>query len=123
MSEKAGFGIRFVAWLIDVIILAVIQGVLQVALRGAAGPVGLLVGGAYSIGMIGNSGQTVGMMALHIKVIRTDGRPADFGVAALRWIGSLVSSCIIGIGYLFILFTPEKQALHDMIASTYVVKA
>jgi len=121
MSEKAGFGPRFLAWLIDFIVIAVIDVVLVVLLR-SHGP-GILVSGAYSIGMIGNSGQTVGMMALNLKVIRTDGRPPDFGVAAIRWIGSIVSGCIIGIGYLFILFTPEKQALHDMIASTYVVAA
>lgn len=82
-----------------------------------------LAGAAYSIGMIGNSGQTLGMMAMNIKVIRTDGRPPGFGVAAIRWIGAILSGCILGIGYLFILFTPEKQALHDMIASTYVVPA
>ena len=79
------------------------------------------------------NGQTVGRMATGIRVIRANGEPMTFGVAALREIvvkGLLVgtiSSLTFGIGYLVDVLWPlwddENRALHDMVVNTRVVKA
>lgn len=38
----------------------------------------------------------------------------------MRFVGYLVNSFTMGIGYLLIAFTSKKQGLHDLIAKTYV---
>jgi uncharacterized RDD family membrane protein YckC len=65
---------------------------------------------------------SVGKMALGIKVTDMEGNRITFGKAFLRSIGKLISSMIMYIGYLMAAFTEKKQALHDMIATTLVVK-
>jgi uncharacterized RDD family membrane protein YckC len=82
-----------------------------------------LLGLAYSVYMIGSRGQTVGMMALSIKVIRTNGGSMDYVQAFVRWLGSIVSGIALGLGFLWIAWDPDKQGWHDKIADTYVVKA
>jgi uncharacterized RDD family membrane protein YckC len=65
---------------------------------------------------------SVGKMALGIKVTDMDGNRITFGKALLRSIGKLISGMIMCIGYLMAAFTEKKQALHDLIATTLVVK-
>lgn len=65
---------------------------------------------------------SVGKMAVGIKVTDMDGNRINFGKALLRSIGKIISGMIMAIGYLMAAFTEKKQALHDMIATTLVVK-
>jgi uncharacterized RDD family membrane protein YckC len=65
---------------------------------------------------------SVGKIALGIKVVDLNGNRVSFGTAFVRAIGKLISGMIMYIGYLMAAFTEKKQALHDMIASTLVVK-
>jgi uncharacterized RDD family membrane protein YckC len=65
---------------------------------------------------------SVGKMALGIKVTDMEGNRVTFGKAFLRSIGKLISSMIMYIGYIMAAFTEKKQALHDIIATTLVVK-
>jgi uncharacterized RDD family membrane protein YckC len=65
---------------------------------------------------------TVGKMALGIKVTDLNGERLSFGKALIRAIGRIISGFTMLIGYLLAAFTEKKQALHDMIASTIVVK-
>jgi uncharacterized RDD family membrane protein YckC len=65
---------------------------------------------------------SVGKLALGLILVDLDGNRIDFSKALLRNIGKIVSAFILGIGYLMAAFTDKKQALHDMIASTLVVK-
>jgi uncharacterized RDD family membrane protein YckC len=64
---------------------------------------------------------SVGKMALGIIVTDTAGAKLDFGKAAIRNAGKIISGMILFIGYIMAGFTEKKQALHDMIASTLVV--
>ena len=50
------------------------------------------------------------------------GNRISFGRATGRYFGKLLSSLILSIGYLMIAFTQKKQGLHDILASTLVVK-
>ncbi len=46
-----------------------------------------------------------------------------FGVAFLRWVGSLISGLFLWLGYLWIAIDGRKQGWHDKIAATLVVRA
>lgn len=65
---------------------------------------------------------TIGKLAVGIKVTDADGGKLTFAKALLRHIGKIISGWVIFIGYLIALFTERKQALHDFIAGSIVVK-
>ena len=65
---------------------------------------------------------TLGKMVVGIKVTDTNGQRLDFTKAFLRNLCKLISNFTLLIGYIMAGFTEKKQALHDMIASTLVVK-
>ena len=65
---------------------------------------------------------TVGKMALGLKVTDMQGGKLDLGKAFLRNLCKLISNITMLIGYIMAGFTEKKQALHDMIAGTLVVK-
>ena len=139
-QPKAGFWIRVVASLLDSFLLAAVQFVLSLLIGLIISMLGIAVEGdpavnmviwlfgasisiAYAVFFTGYCGQTPGKMALRIKVIRTDGSQPSYGRAALREVlGKFVSSILLGIGYLMVIFDSQKQGLHDKIADTYVIK-
>ncbi|MBU6289830.1 MAG: RDD family protein [Chloroflexi bacterium] len=56
------------------------------------------------------------------KVVDDRGNPISFGRATGRYFGKIVSALILLIGLFMAAFTARKQALHDMMAGTLVVK-
>jgi uncharacterized RDD family membrane protein YckC len=141
---------RVVAWLIDVVVLWVVQTIIAAIFGldrsitadpntgGVSGNalgafifgnvVLLLVGVAYYVALNGSDrGQTLGKMALKIAV-RDDatGGPAGYGKAFIRYIvgAVLFILCIVPgvIDVLFPLWDPKKQTLHDKAAGTVVVE-
>lgn len=64
---------------------------------------------------------TIGKMAVGIKVTNYQGERIGFGRATGRFFAKYISGFTLCIGFLMAGFTNNKQALHDMIASTYVV--
>lgn len=64
---------------------------------------------------------TVGKKLVGIKVIDLDGNRISFWRSLGRYF-SMILSAFFYIGYIMAAFTEKKQALHDMIASTLVVK-
>jgi len=65
---------------------------------------------------------TVGKLVMGISVTDEDGRPISWGRANARYWAKVLSFLILGIGFLMAAFTDRKQALHDIIAGTLVVK-
>lgn len=65
---------------------------------------------------------TIGKMALNLKVTDLRGERISFGRATGRFFSKYVSSLTLLIGYIMAAFTERKQALHDMIAGTLVMK-
>jgi uncharacterized RDD family membrane protein YckC len=65
---------------------------------------------------------TLGKMAVGIKVTDLEGNRISFSKAFLRSIGKIISNMIMYIGYIMAAFTEKRQGLHDMIASTLVLK-
>jgi uncharacterized RDD family membrane protein YckC len=66
-------------------------------------------------------GQTPGMRAWALRVEMNDGRPVTVNVAALRLVGALISAALLGLGFLWILFDPQKRGWHDRLSSTRVL--
>ena len=65
---------------------------------------------------------TFGKQMMGIKVTDVDGRRIDVTKAVIRQVGKYVSGLILCIGYIMAFFTAKKQALHDLLAGTLVVK-
>ena len=76
----------------------------------------------YALMESGSRQATVGKLALNLKVTDTTGDRISFATASLRFFGKILSNAIFMIGYIMAGFTQKKQALHDIIANTYVVK-
>jgi uncharacterized RDD family membrane protein YckC len=76
----------------------------------------------YFVASWATTGQTVGKMSMGIKIIRTDSSPLDLRFAFIRFLGCLLSTASLGIGFFILAFDSHKQSLHDRIADTYVVK-
>ncbi len=111
--QYAGFWIRFVAYIID----SVIMGALAVTV------IGLIVAIPYMPVMWWKKGQTLGQMALGLKVVRAaDGGPITGSQAVIRLIGLWVSAIVLYIGLIWVAFEPRKRGWHDMMADTVVIK-
>ena len=65
---------------------------------------------------------TLGKAALNIRVTDLEGRRISFGRATGRYFGKWLSSATLLIGHLIQPFTRRRQALHDLLAGTLVVR-
>lgn len=87
------------------------------------GVIGLLTGWLYSALLESSEARaTWGKKLLGLKVVDLSGRKISFGQATGRHFGKIVSALILMIGYFMQPFTERKQALHDMMAGTLVIK-
>jgi uncharacterized RDD family membrane protein YckC len=123
-GARAGFWRRFAAAFIDGLVVGIASGILRAILGTGAGTgVGLLVSAAYFTAFIGaERGQTLGQMALGIRVLGLDnGATIGYGRAFLRWLVSIVSALVLLLGYLWMLWDSEKQCWHDKAANDVVV--
>ena len=134
--KSALWGERFVAWLIDVVIIAAVFGILNlVAFLG--GPSFSLIPGwpdwipffnlnsvvlfLYWMLMEGSSGQSVGKMVMRLKVVHVDGTQVNLGNAAVESVGKaflLPLDCLLG----WILYPRSRQRLFNHISRTIVVR-
>ena len=143
--KYAGFWIRFVAYLLDSIILGVIIGPIfflffapaagfasfaddpEAIMVFAAGMSGfvlieLVVYLIYFAGMESSKYQaTLGKMAIGVIVTDENGDRVSFARATGRLFSKILSAMILYIGFIMAGFDSRKQALHDKIANTFVV--
>ena len=134
----SGFWRRVAAFLIDSVILGVVGAILGIVLGVAmvsggtddtevveltGNVVGLFLGWLYYALMESSSKQaTIGKMVMGIKVTDLEGNQISFARASGRHFGKIISSLILAIGYLMMLWTEKKQTLHDKMAGCLVVK-
>jgi uncharacterized RDD family membrane protein YckC len=141
----AGFWLRFVAAIIDGIIVnviamvggfivGVIVGIAVAGFGGSRGDVqilsqllgygvGILVGWLYHASMESSAKQaSLGKMALGLRVTDLDGNRISFARATGRHFGKFISAFILLIGYIMAGFTERKQALHDIMANCLVLR-
>jgi len=140
-TEYAGFWRRFAAYFIDTIILTIIslpliladillieyQFQMDLMLYILISLLTLILSAViywlYKALMESSSKQaTFGKMAMGIIVTDTNGKRISFANATGRHFASYISAFILFIGYIMAAFTKRKQALHDIMAGTYVIK-
>jgi len=114
---RVGFWPRLAAAVLDVILVGIVS-----ALIIGGHVIFLFLLAAYHVGMWTWRGTTLGGAVLGLKVVRADGRPLDFAAALVRAIGCFVSFAACGLGFFWASWTPERQAWHDIIAGTVMVK-
>jgi uncharacterized RDD family membrane protein YckC len=121
---KAGVGQRFIALVIDSILLGIVTGII-VAIVGNIGTVGgFLIGVAYHwYFLTQNKGQTPGKILIGIRVVKTNGAPLTAIDVVIRYIGYYINTFFIFIGWLWAIWDDNHQGWHDKLAGTYVVKA
>lgn len=125
-TKYAGFWIRFAAYFIDYVIASILASASS-AIFYALG-MDIFGGLAYFVIWFGyfiiltyKKNATWGKMAVGINVVSENKEKLTLGRVVLReTVGKIISSIILGIGYMMAGFTKNKQALHDKIAKTYV---
>ena len=141
-QQLASWGRRLAALLVDVIVLVV---AISVALVAAGMPADelrdrvengetlliivlfLIPEAIYYTWMVGSRSQTVGKMALGIKVVDAESRaPIGYLRAFRRWLSTAALRALFWIpaivDHLWPLRDPRNQALHDKFARSVVVR-
>lgn len=119
----AGFWVRFMATIIDGIILVVMSlPLVWIFSKDAAWLVQSILGTVYFAYMESSDRQgTYGKSAMGIIVVDAHGNKLSGARSFGRTICKSASAIILYIGYLMVAFTEKKQGLHDKMADTYVV--
>ncbi len=141
MKKYAGFWIRLLAFVIDFVILFVINSILfrlfnlQVDERTTvlfrvsetfliySSPLFIVTGWLY-YALLESSPtyqSTFGKFVLKLRVTNINNKKISFGKASGRHFAKFISAILFGIGFLMVGFTKEKQGLHDKAAGTFVV--
>ncbi len=148
----AGFWLRFVALIIDTIVLSIVRAIITVPFGLGFGMRnrGMFMGHPpqnpedlvpifgmmvklmvitmilnwlyYSIFESSSWQATLGKKALGLEVTDLSGNRISFGRATGRFFGKIISTLILFIGYIMAGFTEKKQALHDILAGTLVIR-
>jgi uncharacterized RDD family membrane protein YckC len=145
----AGFWLRFVAWIIDRIVLQFAGSILTLPFAASMGIrafmrthpsspedfiplfenmrrvflIILVLEWLYYALLESSAWQaTLGKKALGLEVTDLAGVRITFGRATGRYFARYISFFTLGIGYIMAGITAKKQALHDMIAGTLVIR-
>jgi uncharacterized RDD family membrane protein YckC len=150
-ARYASFWQRVGAWVIDQLIVGIPYNVLSALVLGSNEPhvttttdatgkatlhwsgdwaafgvvfaAGIIASWLYSALLQSSSRQaTVGKMALNLIITDEAGNRISFARATGRYFAGTLNALTFGIGYLMVIWTPRKQALHDRIAGTVVVR-
>jgi uncharacterized RDD family membrane protein YckC len=148
-APPGGFWVRFVAYMIDglvlsaaaVLLIGIFVGIVLVTDEAfdIERPGGVLVAGVllliavlivinwlYEALMTSSPrGATLGKMALGLRIVRFDGAQLSFGRATARhFVKYMITPLVpLAIGYIMAAFTNRKRALHDILADTLVIKS
>ncbi len=133
--EYAGFWARTAATLIDTLLLVMITWPILYAIYGhqylddtiGITPIQVLIEWVLPIAATVvfwvTKSATPGKMALSLKVLdERTGNALTVGQSLGRYFGYIVSIIPLGLGILWVAWDSKKQAFHDKLASTVVVK-
>jgi uncharacterized RDD family membrane protein YckC len=130
-TQRGVVGKRVVAFLVDIVVIAVAVGVLSGIASVINDTLGALVGVvmafaaiAYFIYMEGTYGQTLGKRLMGIVVVKADGSASDLRSAAIRNVARIVDAFptlyIVGFAAMY-LVGEDRQRVGDLVADTMVV--
>ncbi len=141
----AGFWRRFVAYLIDYIVLSVPgylfgmmvgYNMLSGLLQPRRSIVEIFTAGYfatvlftlvlnwlyYALQESGPAQATLGKRAMGVRIIGPEGQRISFANATGRYFGKIISGLILLIGFIMAGWDSRKQALHDKMANTFAIK-
>ena len=144
--ESVSFLSRFVAWLLDFVLMMVLAFVVSLffglcvfvaafASSDLVGTLSVVAGVLIFIVLVffeffyfayfwSKNGQSLGMRLTKMKVVRRNGEPLSFLRSGLRGtVGYWISGLLFGLGYLWAAIDANKEAWHDKIFDTWVVQA
>jgi uncharacterized RDD family membrane protein YckC len=133
-ASPAGFWIRAIAFVLDAIVVTIVQASFDVAASIAFGVdaeqalasestvsfFAMVFAALYTTVLHASGGQTLGKRVVGVRVVALDGEPPPGGAAFLRWLGYIASFATLGFGFLMAGLRSDKRALHDLIAGTRV---
>ena len=122
-GPRAGFWQRFAAVVVDDVLIGAFALLLILAFKRGGYVVSFILAPLYFTYYEGGaSGQTIGKRMLRIRVVDTrTGASIGYGRGFVRYLGRLVSAFFLYLGYLWMLWDPEKQCWHDKFANDVVV--
>ena len=145
-TRYGGFWIRFLARVIDYLILKAVGWIVLMplglttagiawsgmhdlsdvlsllAMSGMMFTISVAIAATYEIALTTMKGGTLGKLALGLRVVRPDGSKVLVGRATARYFATWLSRIILCIGYIIAAFDAEKRSLHDMLCDTRVVR-
>lgn len=68
-----------------------------------------------------HGGQTLGMRAWNLYLIKPDGKFIGWKIAAVRFLSAIISWAAVGLGFTWILVNRRGLAWHDIISNTQIV--
>ncbi len=123
-----GVGSRFLALLIDGIILGIVVGIIEALLirvsPALAGGLVAIITVAYFFILEATQGATLGKRVLGLRIVRMDGSPIGWSESIIRNLLRIVDG-LFGylVGAIIIWNSPLKQRLGDKVAQTVVIRA
>jgi len=114
--ERANFWIRMAALFVDAVLIAVIAHIAHI------NDGFFLLLATYAAIMWKLKGTTFGGVICNLRLARVDGRAIDWSTAIVRALSCFLSMAFLFLGFFWIAFDRERQAWHDKIAGTMVVR-
>jgi uncharacterized RDD family membrane protein YckC len=122
----AAFVERLAAFVLDLVLVAILAQVFRLDRLFWLYPAGdnnlLLIALIYHVSFWTWKQTTIGGMICQLRLVKTDGSPIRVAEALVRGLVGILSLVVAGLGFLWVLWDPERQSWHDRIAGTYVVK-
>lgn len=115
-KKHANFSIRLMAMIIDTIIIGV-PAYFLINEYLADAFVAIVTISLWIIW----KGQSIGKKLVNIKIVNERYEDIDIKTAIIRYIGYIVSTITLLIGFAIVPFREDKRALHDLMANTYVI--
>ncbi|MGA3157427.1 MAG: RDD family protein [Steroidobacteraceae bacterium] len=116
---RAGFWLRMGALFVDAVIIGIVLSPLH---HHDAHDLWLISLAIYGAVMWKLKGTTIGGVLCGLQVVRLDGRPVDWGTSIVRALSCFLSLVVLGLGFIWIAIDRDRQAWHDKIAGTVVVR-
>jgi uncharacterized RDD family membrane protein YckC len=141
-ATYGGFWVRVVAYVIDFVIITVVEFMIGVGIGiviGVSNPtnpqqatsnltpllngIGAAISLLYFAGFWSLMGATLGQRVMRLRVVDANsGQPISIGKAVLRWVGLVISFLACFVGVIWVAFDARKQGWMDKIANTFVLQ-
>ena len=121
-TQYGGYWKRGIANLIDWLLLGFVFAIVSFSSSILTAIVDLLIFLAYMVGLKFAFGTTLGYRLLGMKIVSINGANPTVQQIAIRLVAAFISALALGLGFLWIALDKNKQAWHDKIAGTYVIR-